>query len=829
MPIKEAFSAQPALTVPPPLNRGERPVDVTRWPKPHTTTQIDMGLEDLIEKQLAQMTLPQKVAQIIQADIASITPEEAKQYHIGAILNGGNSAPASQMDATAQQWLDLVDSFWSYEEDQYPIPIVFGTDAVHGHSNIAGATIFPHNINLGATRDQALVTSVGVATAREIAVTGMDWTFSPTLAVAQDLRWGRTYEAFSCDPALVGELGGALIRGLQGTPGHEDFLGDDKVGCAAKHFLGDGGTKNGRDQGETDCDEDKLIAVHAMPYVKAIEAGVVSVMASFSSWGGQGMHGRRDLLSDVLKRHWRFDGLVAGDWNGHGQLPGCSPSFAPQSLLAGLDMYMAPDSWQGLLASTIQAVEENPAWLPRLDDAVKRMLRFKARLKLATKGRPSQRSLAGRFDLLACDTHRQIARKAVRASAVLLKNAHQFLPLSRDQRILVCGRGANRLDLACGGWTLSWQGGGDLAASFPKSQTFLAGVRAHMGADNAKLDFAENGQWVEKPDVAIIVLAEEPYAEFRGDCDSLDYRPGDLDDYHLIQRLKDQGIGVVTILYSGRPLWINPALNASDAFVAAFLPGTEAGALADLLFGTVQGERIDFSGQLPFPWPAFGDQFDVCSPSPSRPPLFPLGYGLTLKDRSSWKKIHEVAGRVSKDPCRIFDRGVAQGDWQFSLCDHAGQGGAIKVLTGRGVKALGGGLHVKAIDYGQQENAISGAWRAKAQLIFEYHSQGEIAVDLRRESNAGYGLCLSGLMEQGESLRLALLGAWSGLDETAMAFFLPLSGAVRQGDTFVIALKQFENLGIDLKLVRFLVIAGEAGASLTLAKAIIAPVTAGVV
>jgi beta-glucosidase len=390
----------------------------------------------------------------------------------------------------------------------------------------------------------------------------------------------------------------------------------------------------------------------------------------------------------------------------------------------------------------------------------------------------------------------------------------------------VCGRGADRLDLACGGWTLSWQGGGDLAASFPKSETLLAGVRKHVSAAGGTLDFSEDGKWQEKPEVAIVVLAEDPYAEFRGDCDTLDYRPGDPADYQLLKRLKDQGIAVITVLYSGRPLWINPALNASDACVAAFLPGTEAGALADLLFGTSQGESIDFSGRLPFPWPAFGDHFDVCSPTPSRPPLFPLGYGLRFKDRQNWTVLHEVAGRVGKDPSKIFDRGIAQGDWLFTLADHAGQSAPIKGLTGRGVSAPGDSLQVKAFDFGQQENAISVSWTAKAQLVFDHQGHGPI--DLRRESNAGYALCLSGLIERGDTLRLALLGAWPISSEPAKAFFLPLSGAARQGGAYVIPLKQFESLGVDLASIQYLVIEGEAGATLTLAQAMIAPITAGI-
>jgi beta-glucosidase len=780
----------------------------------------DPAIEASIALQLAGMSIAEKVAQIIQADIAAITPEEAKLYKIGAILNGGNSAPNGRFDASAQDWLELVNAFWD-ETEETSIPILFGTDAVHGHSNIAGATIFPHNINLGAAGDIDLAQSIGVATAKEIAVTGMDWTFSPTVAVAKDLRWGRTYEAFSCEPSLVSALGAAVIRGLQGQPDAEGFLGFDKVGCAAKHFLGDGATQDGRDQGETHCSETELISQHAAPYIAAIEAGATAIMASFSSWGGQGMHGRHDILTTLLKQHWGFDGLVAGDWNGHGQLPGATPGFAPQALIAGLDMYMAPDSWKALLASTIELVTSDPSLLPRLDDAVARMLRFKARLGLKAKGRPATRPLAGHFDVLGCPEHRELARRAVRQSAVLLKNENQILPLAGNQHVLVCGRGADALDLACGGWTLSWQGGGDFSGLFPGSQTLLEGLQARVGSAGGQVSFDPAGQWSQKPDVAIVVLGEEPYAEFRGDCDTLAYRPGDTSDYELIDRLATAGIPVVTILYSGRPLWTNPALNRSAAFVAAFLPGTQAGALADLLVASPSEAQVDFQGRLPFPWPAFSDHFDLCAPSPSRPPLFPLGFGLRLSDKTAWQTLHEQSDAKKHDPLTIFDRGVPQGDWAAELSDAAGSKVIKKSNLSSTSASPTGHVSFRAADFGQQENAWAIQWGGKASLSFV-----RPPINLSREANADYALFLTAVSQDPNGMSVALSPP-DAPDQLGASMALALASVARHGNQFVIPLKRFAEQGLDMSQVGQLIIQGQEKASLLLVKAYFAPMVAG--
>jgi beta-glucosidase len=804
----------------PATNYGDRPLTLAQWPKPHNNLKPDPDLEAEIGGQLAGMSLAEKVAQIIQADIASITPEEAKTYKIGAILNGGNSAPHGRIDASATQWLALVDSFWDETSDS-SIPIIFGTDAVHGHSNIAGATIFPHNINLGATRDKDLAKAIGAATAKEIAVTGMDWTFSPTVAVAKDLRWGRTYEAFSCDPDIVCDLGAAMIAGLQGEPDADGFLGQGKVACAAKHFLGDGATKDGRDQGETNCSESELISHHAAPYIAAIEAGATAIMASFSSWGGQGMHGRHDMLTTLLKQHWQFDGLVAGDWNGHGQLSGASPSHSPQALAAGLDMFMAPDSWRALLASTMDLIKAKPSLEARLDDAVLAMLRFKARLALAKKGRPSKRPLAGQFELLGCPEHRDLARRAVRQSAVLLKNDRQILPLSPCQHVLVCGRGADELDLACGGWTLSWQGGGDFRGLFPGSQTLLEGLKANILRSGGQVIFDPIGQWKEKPDVAIVVLGEEPYAEFRGDCDTLAYRPGDPSDYQLIEKLVESGIPVITILYSGRPLWMNPALNKSAAFVAAFLPGTQAGALADLIVAKPSGTQPDFLGRLPFPWPAFSDHFDLCAASPSRSPLFPLGFGLSLSDQVKWQTLHEQSDAKKHDPLTIFDRGIPQGEWTAELSDLAGSNTIRKQNLTGGTASPAGLVTLRAADFGQQENAWAIQWSGEACLRF-----AGPPINLARESNGDYALYLTAVTENPASLQV---GLWAQ-DQRYPLEAKPaicLSGVAQHGSAFVIPLKRFAELGVDMNQVSQLALQGQEKSGLLLVKAYFAPVVAG--
>lgn len=703
----------------------------------------------MIDRIVDWLTPAQKVGQIIQADIASVTPDDVAAYHLGAVLNGGNSAPYGNQRASRSDWIDLADAFWtaSMRADGPRIPVLWGTDAVHGHNNLAGATIFPHNIGLGATRDAGLVERIGAATAREVRATGMDWTFSPTVAVARDVRWGRTYEAYGESPELVAELGAALVRGLQGVAGSDGFLGEDRIIATAKHFIGDGGTRDGRDQGETIATEDELRDVHAAGYYAALGAGVQAVMASFSSWGGRKMHGHKAFLTDLLKTHWGFDGVVVGDWDGHGQIKGASPTDCPEALMAGLDMYMAPDSWKGLHASLLRDLRSGRITQARLDDAVRRVLRLKSRSGLCAQPRPSDRPLSVDGNVVGCKDHTDLAAEAVRKSAVLLKNANRILPLEPAQHILVTGQAADDLGMQCGGWTLSWQGGELDAQDYSHAETILDGIRRIAGKGGGRVSYSPDGHFGNKPDIAIHVFGESPYAEFRGDLSTLDFQVNSKREAETLTGLREAGIPIVSVFLSGRPLWVNPVLNASDAFVAAFLPGTQAGALADLLFARSDGAGPDFTGKLPFSWPEYADQYALNAGSEPYDPLFPYGYGLSLQDNGALRRLDEDSVASQPDHGIIFTHGMTAGSWAIRLED------AEHAIAWRGgtTRSPAGAVHLRATDLGQQENAIEIAWEKSrtASVTFSH-----VTLDLTRETNAGFSLMLT--MANGDGIAEAI-------------------------------------------------------------------------
>lgn len=576
------------------------------------------------EALLARMSLERKVAQIIMPDIGSITPEDVRQYRFGTILNGGNSGPFGNDKAPAADWLKLADAYWEASTAALPkgesvIPTIWATDAVHGHANVPGATVFPHNIALGATGDADLIRRIGAATAVEIEVTGLDWTFAPTVAVARDDRWGRTYESYSEDPALVTRLGAAMIEGLQGRPGETGYLGVGKVAATAKHYFGDGGTSQGVDQGDVNGDLAELMAIHAAPYPAAIDAGVASVMASFNSINGTKMHGNKPLLTDQLRGKLGFGGVVVGDWNGHGQIEGCTNSDCPQALLAGLDIYMVPEDWKALHASLVAQVKDGTIPMARLDEAVLRVLRMKAQLGILDgEVKPSSRANGGKWELLGSPEHRALAREAVAKSQVILKNAG-VLPLKAGARIEVAGSAADNVPQQAGGWSVTWQGGGDLtAADFPGATSIFAGIADAARASGGEASLAGKGDPAAKPDIAVVVFGEPPYAEFVGDRKDLAFR--DEEGLNLLKAYEARGVPTVAVFLSGRPLWVNRELNAADAFVAAWLPGSEGAGVADVLFGKAQP-----TGRLSFSWPA------TCDGAPlngSEGALFPRGYGL---------------------------------------------------------------------------------------------------------------------------------------------------------------------------------------------------------
>ncbi|MDB5687059.1 MAG: hypothetical protein JWR77_1648, partial [Rhizorhabdus sp.] len=552
-----AVALATAVTAQSPTERGI--AHPTLWPTARSQGLVDPATEALVSQLMAKMTIEEKVGQMVQADISTIRPNDLRQYPLGSILAGGSSPPLDSPDRSpAAAWLATARAFNAVANESRPghttIPIIFGIDAVHGNANIVGATVFPHNIGLGAMRDPALMSRIGRATAEETAAAGIDWAFGPTLTVPQDERWGRAYEGYSEDPAVVASYAAAMVVGLQGPPG-QGRIQKGYVAASAKHFLGDGGTAGGIDQGDANIPETELVAIHNAGYPPAIDAGVMSVMASFSTWQGIKMHANKTLLTDVLKGRMGFEGFVVGDWNAHGQVPGCTTEDCPATFNAGLDMAMAPDGWKALFKNTIAEVKTGKIAMTRVDDAVRRILRVKVKLGLFDPARP----YAGKLEIVGAADHRAIARQAVAESLVLLKN-NGILPLKASANILVAGEDADDIGQQSGGWTLSWQGDGNTNADFPGGTSIYAGVAAAMKAGGGSATLSADGSYKTRPDVAVVVFGEQPYAEMRGDIRTLEFEAGDKVSLAMLNKFKAAGIPVVSVFLSGRPLWVNPEL-----------------------------------------------------------------------------------------------------------------------------------------------------------------------------------------------------------------------------------------------------------------------------
>ena len=611
---------------------------VTPWSKLNFDVNPDAELEAKIVKILATMTLEQKIAQMIQPEIRDITPEDMRKYGFGSYLNGGGAFPNNNKHATPQDWINLAEQMYQASIDDSidgsNIPTMWGTDAVHGHNNVIGATLFPHNIGLGAANNPELLEKIAKATATEVMVTGIDWVFAPTVATVRDDRWGRTYEGYSEDPDIVKTYAAAIVHGLQGKVG-KDFLANDRVISTVKHFIGDGGTVGGDDQGNNIDSEQALFDIHAQGYIGGLAAGSQSVMASFNSWHGKKNHGSHYLLTEVLKNKMGFDGFVVGDWNGHGQVKGCTNESCPQSVNAGLDIFMVPtDAWKPLYENTIAQVRSGEILESRINDAVSRILRVKLRAGLFEKPSPANRQFSGKTQLIGSEVHRKIARQAVRESLVLLKNESALLPLSPTMNILVAGDAANNIGKQSGGWTITWQGTNNQNSDFPGGSSIYDGFLEQVNAAGGNIELNVKGEYTQKPDVAVVVFGEEPYAEGNGDLDNLEYQRGNKQDLALLKRLKAQGIKVVSVFISGRPMWVNAEFNASDAFVAAWLPGSEGLAVADVLLKDINGAiQYDFTGKLSFSWPntpvQVVNRFDT-----DYQPLLPYGFGLKYGEPS---------------------------------------------------------------------------------------------------------------------------------------------------------------------------------------------------
>ncbi|MBI5928737.1 MAG: glycoside hydrolase family 3 C-terminal domain-containing protein [Chloroflexi bacterium] len=580
---------------------------------------------------LAQMTLAEKIGQMTQVEKNSISPAEVAEFYIGSVLSGGGGNPAFN-DPT--HWAQMVRGFQEGAlQTRLAIPLLYGVDAVHGHNNVKGAVIFPHNVGLGATRDADLLERIGRITATEILATGVHWTFAPAVSVPQDIRWGRTYEGFSEDTNVVIELAIALIRGLQ-APNEAGLWALPSV----KHFVADGGTtwnstkpiewlpgSNWQaatqfykiDQGDAQIDEATLRRVHLRPYEAAIAEGALNIMVSFSSWQGLKMHAQRYLLTDVLKNELGFEGFLISDWMAIQQLNADFYTCVVQSINAGLDMVMVPFEYQRFIATLTEAVQKGDVSQARIDNAVERILRVKFELGLFEKPLVGDTLLSK----VGCTEHRAVAREAVRKSAVLLKNDGKVLPLPKNlTEIIVAGNAATDLGIHCGGWSIEWQGA---PGNVTMGATVFKGIQESVG-DKSEIIFTDSGDLVAelKAEVGIVVVGEHPYAEGFGDQPDLSLTP---EQIALIEKVRPHCQKLVLILLSGRPLIITPQLPLADAVVAAWLPGTEGAGIADVLFGD-----YPFTGKLAHTWPRTMEQIEQKSAGqPIADPLFPFGFGLS--------------------------------------------------------------------------------------------------------------------------------------------------------------------------------------------------------
>jgi beta-glucosidase len=774
------------------------------WPQAKSVGLVDANTEAFITDLMAKMTLEEKVGQMIQGDISKIKPAELRKYPLGSILAGGNSPPLKGDErGPASDWLESTKAFHDValepRANHVAIPLIFGIDAVHGNSNVTAATLFPHNSALGATRDPDLIRRIGVATALETAAIGVDWTFAPTITVPQDDRWGRTYEGYAENPTLVRQYAGQMVLGLQGEPGAGHVVQSGHVAASAKHFLGDGGTTDGTDQGNTQVSEADLINTHAQGYITAINAGAMTVMASYSSWQGHKMHGNKSLLTDVLKGRMGFAGFVIGDWNGHAQVPGCTKRSCPDAINAGVDMVMAPDGWRKLFENTVAQVRSGAISQSRVDDAVRRILRVKVKLGLFDAGRPFE----GRFNLLGSPEHRALAREAVRKSLVLLKNNDRVLPIKANAHVLVTGPCADDIGRQSGGWTLTWQGTKNKNSDFPNAQSIYSGIREAVQAVGGSVELSADGSYKNKPDVVVVVLGEKPSAEGRGDLVSINYLDEHQDDLALLRRLQTAGLPVVTVFLSGRPLWVNPLINASTAFVAAWFPGSEGAGIADVLIGDAQGgARYEFTGKLSYSWPNSATQVHLNIGKQPYAPLFAYGYGLTYESPRQLAQLNEDPGikPININVDKYLVAGVAAAPWSLQFRE-----GAQSAQVPTAVSTFSSGsLSMRALDGKDAASAgrqLTWSGRSEASAVLA----GSVPVNLLRQSNTEMSLSIEYRVDQAPTAPVVLAigcgASCAGMGELKMDKALqgvPLG----QWRTLKVNLSCFREAGADVIHVR---------------------------
>ncbi|MGR5145486.1 glycoside hydrolase family 3 N-terminal domain-containing protein [Photobacterium alginatilyticum] len=819
----------------------------SEWPVINSAVEKNAAIESKIIEILSQMTLEEKVGQMIQPNLLEVTPEEAKQYKLGSLLNGGGAWPNENKYSTAEDWAKESDKYWLALEDAYSdrgfrIPFMWATDAVHGHNNVFKATVFPHNIGLGAANNPDLIYEIGKVTAEEIAATGLDWTFAPTVAAPRDYRWGRVYEGYSEDPEIIYQYASRMVEGIQG--GSEGLAGERNVISNVKHWVGDGGTLDGADRGENHYSEDYLRNIHATGYFAGLDAGAQVVMSSFNSWHndanydltGSGeynkkIHGSKYLITDVLKNTMGFDGIVVTDWNGQGEINGCTASNCPAAVNAGNDVFMvtANSDWKAFYNNVIAQVNDGTIPMVRIDDAVSRILRVKLRANLWEKPMPSERELAGQQELLGSAAHRALAREAVSQSLVLLKNEGNILPLSNGQKILIAGSAVNDIQKQTGGWSLTWQGNENtIENDFPGATTMQMALEDVVGAENIITDIGE----ATENTVAVVVIGEDPYAEMFGDIKSnqtLEFASlknsyqADLDK---VKELKAAGLKVVTVFYSGRPLYVNEEINNSDAFVAAWLPGTEAGGITDVLFSK---DGKDFSGRLSYSWPMKKCSTTINRVAPNitdyvipateqdivgeHKPLFPYGAGLSYSSsESSEFDLNNLPLDARDYGCGqgAPDNGVATSNLEIYGAQSAGEfaakiGGPASSWAGievsNGSVTTTGSITTTPINYKHQQDAINITFDGSDVAQVYLQTQDEKAVDKNAYANADATLQFDIRMIQpaAADVTLAMHCEWPCLGDIKINDVLPAVST--EWTTMKFALSCFAEEGMEFSML----------------------------
>jgi beta-glucosidase len=700
------------------------------WPESKSPIGLDAKIEKRIDSLLKRMTVEEKVGQVIQPEWKSISPAEVAQYHIGSIENGGGAVPGGNKHSSVQDWVSLIEPYYDASVDpgrnRVIIPLIWASDAVHGHNNVYGATLFPHNIGLGAAHNLELIRRIGEVTAAEVRSTGINWSFSPTIAVARDDRWGRTYESYSEDPKIVAQYAAAMVAGLEGSG--STFLDKDHVVSTAKHFLGDGSTDGGRDQGDSLASEADLIRLHAAGYVQAIDAGTQSIMASYNAWHGVKMHANQALLTDVLKGQIGFDGFIMGDWNAHGQIPGCTNADCAQAFNAGLDIFNAPQDWKALYGNLVREVNDGTIPMARLNDAVRRILRVKIRMGVFDEPAPNKRP--DTYQPIGTLAHRAVARQAVRESLVLLKN-NGVLPIKPNATVLIAGDGADNIAMQAGGWTLSWQGADNGPNDFPGATSIYQGLKAEFDAAGGQALLSPDGTAPQKVDVAIVVFGETPYAEFMGDQSDVALHHDNAESLVIIKKLKAQGIPVVAVMLSGRALYVNPQINAADAFVEAWLPGSEGEGVADVLTG-----RNDFTAKLSFSWPKRPDQTPLNVGDATYDPQFAYGFGLSYAAPEQPHVLPEAADTTKYGEKNVYyAKGTAWNGYKLSIGDN--NASHMDYVETRTTLYGSGGLMLES----QPDGALHAVWNGKSKAWLEMGA--DKPTDIGREANGAMMLSLT--------------------------------------------------------------------------------------